>query len=441
MAGRWYYRQGQVEAGPVSLADLVALVQAGQLAATHWVREGETNPWQPAGKTPELRLGFETASAPPKPHLSGAMPAMPRPAAASSIRAAAPVKAAPPPLRPTQPAPPVASPPVAAPPMAVAARPAPAVRAVVAAAPVATVAPRSAEEGTSKFPNRRKGSPLGLIIGVGIGGVAMVGIGAAVIFGGLLESDDSTSVAEKPVAKQASEKGAANKKSDDLTELRAKAVTAISKWREAGKATGGLKDLVSFKVEKVTFGAGETGELVVELSVTNAAKTALKYEGWNSTGKHGAWLVDKDNDFIVAASGSAAPQQLEVGKTITEVLKFKTGKENFDELRLVLPYSALARAGQWGYLIPGAMLRGESKAPDAIAAREKPKPSDEAALPKPEVNPGIVANGDDEPAPGINAVKPTPAPETDDGEPKEDIRDLIRKSVGGDKGKAEMKKE
>ncbi|HTN74539.1 MAG TPA: hypothetical protein VL096_04805, partial [Pirellulaceae bacterium] len=79
-----------------------------------------------------------------------------------------------------------------------------------------------------------------------------------------------------------------------------------------------------------------------------------------------------------------------------------------------------------------SMLKGNPPAaPPQIAAR----PVEEPAEVPPNVLdidvPSITSNEDA--APGISAVKPTPAPESDDGEPKEDIRDLIRKSKGADK--------
>jgi len=104
---------------------------------------------------------------------------------------------------------------------------------------------------------------------------------------------------------------------------------------------------------------------------------------------------------------------------------------------LVLPKSAFAEPRHWGYIIPGEMLQGETKPATTVAATEKPAAESNA---QPGDVPAIVANSGDEPAPGISAVKPTPAP-VDNGEPTEDIRDVIRQSVRGAGDKAEMKKE
>src|SRR5688500_5439920 len=95
MAGRWYYRLGTTEYGPLPIEQLAEMVRQGQIAPSDWVRQGETNPWRLLAKTPELTAVASTprSAAPPvrRPapvgasHQSGPQPVvqpMPRPAAA-----------------------------------------------------------------------------------------------------------------------------------------------------------------------------------------------------------------------------------------------------------------------------------------------------------------------------------------------------------------------
>lgn len=390
MSGRWYYRQGTNEYGPLAWPHLVQLIQGGQLAPHDWVREGEANPWRQVQLVPELIQTLQPAAAP-----------VARPVAAPVAvpAAAAPV---------ARPAAPVARAPLAAAPVA---RPAVPVAPVAAAAPVAPVMPIApAPASKSKLVARRKKSSPALMITLVtcIGGAAVLLLMFLVMNSGEAEPV----AADDDAAPVASADGDAP---NDLSRQRQSMIAAIQNWREAGRVTGGVKNVLSFDVERLRWKGGEGSELVVELTLNNLTAGPLVYESWNSTGPHGALLVDEAGKIVATAAGSGQSRQLPAGETITEVLEFKTDVKEVDRLRLVLPYSAIDQRGQWGYALNRAILEGSGGGETSIAKGDSGEKGDGKTL-NIEV-PGISKAG---------AKAPTAAA---DGEPEESLMDQIKRSV------------
>jgi hypothetical protein len=171
-------------------------------------------------------------------------------------------------------------------------------------------------------------------------------------------------------------------------------------------------------------------KLCVEIHIKNLSPAPLAYSGWNSPGKSDAWLVDKENKLVAFASGRASGKQLAVGEEYTDTLTFDVPAKAYDELRLVLPKSATlaTQAGYWGLALDRELLfppaTDAPAAPNIAAApAAEQKPPQEAA-------PEIIAPPTEENPPPLSANQQPPVP---DGEPTEDIRDLIRQSVQGDK--------
>jgi hypothetical protein len=445
MASRWYYRQGVAEHGPVALPQLISLVQCGQVAITDWARNGETNPWKPIAKTPEIMSAMNApraAAAPPvrqpAPHLSTSAP-IPQPmpvAAAPAARAPqhrhqsgtyGPVpRAAAAPAPRSAPPPPV--------PRGTALPPLP----LPAPAPVAS----SPQKSSLLEERSRKKSSAGAVVGIAVcavGGVLVLGI--VVVMASMGGGSTVAKADSAPTTPAAKANKAAELAGDRLSFDQSNMTSAVRAWRDSSKK-GALKGLISFEVKRVAWESAESDgdkqRLTIELAVTNAGTEPLTYSSWNSRGKSGAWLVDDKLKLAGFASGSASTQQLAPQKTISETLTFQLKSRDFEELRLVLPYTAIARSGQWGYKIDGATLRGQAPVKPEVAAKT-PAPTppivakEEPAVPgTPEANEPLVIA---EPEPTI--IEPGPMP--DDGEPKEDVRDLIKRSI--EEEKAGPKKE
>src|SRR5262245_1676864 len=81
MPGRWYYRLGASEYGPVTLERLTEMARSGQLGPADWVRDGDAGAWRPLQNAPELSAALAT----------------PRPAAPKAPPARRPSSVAPPP--------------------------------------------------------------------------------------------------------------------------------------------------------------------------------------------------------------------------------------------------------------------------------------------------------------------------------------------------------
>lgn len=424
MAGRWYYRHEGAEYGPVALPQLTQLASSGQIHLTDWVREGESNPWRPVSNTPVVAAAV--ASRPAAPPARRPMPASSVPQPQPLPRAAVPVPRAAAPAKPPAPRP--------------MARP--------TAAPVPVAAKPVAEDPALPHTRRSQDHSLALVVGLAVGGIALLAVLGLVIVSSM--GGDTTEATPEQVAK---------KKPADVIDASAPGILSsaqlnmtkgISTWREVSKK-GTLKGLISFEVKRVywtdsvnlapaiesTEVSSASPGLCIEMAITNISDRPLAYTSWNSQGRSGAWLVDADLKPVVGATGAQVKQQLAPKQTIVETLQFQTKSKDFRGLRMVLPYLAVDRSGQWGYVLNEAALRGEIAPPKAstnFAETPKPRPMASPAIqskiaPMPEPTP--------EPAPVIIAVEDMPAPATegnapstvDDGEPNEDIRDLIKKSV------------
>jgi hypothetical protein len=431
MASRWYYRQGVAEHGPVALPQLISLVQSGQVAITDWARNGETNPWKPIAKVPEIMSAMHApraAAAPPvrqpAPHLSTSAPA----ARASQHRQSGtygPVPRAAVPAPRSGPLPPVPRG-TALPPMPL---PVP--------APASVASPR--QKSSLLEERSRKKSSAGAVVGIAVcavGGVLVLGIVVV-----LASMGGGSTVAKADSVTPAAKTKAAEFAGDRLSFDQSNTTRAVNVWRDSSKK-GALKGLISFEIKRVAWESAESDgdkqRLTIELAVTNAGTEPLAYSSWNSRGKSGAWLVDNKLKLAGFAGGSGGNQQLAPQKTITETLKFQLKSRDFEELRLVLPYTAIARSGQWGYKIDGATLRGEAPVkPEIVAKTPVPTPpiaaKEEPAAPgTPEAQEPLVIA---EPEPTIIE----PAPMADDGEPKVDVRDLIKRSTEEEKAAAPKK--
>lgn len=412
MSGRWYYRQDGAEFGPVALPQLKQMASTGKIHLTDcWVREGETSPWCPVTQSAVMTpAGPAKAAAPPpsrRPAPLAPPPPKPLPRAAAAVPPPAPALA-PKPL-----------PPRAAAPM-----------------PLARSAAPAAEEHHSSIleERRHRGSSAGTIIALVLGGFGAVIALVAVI---MLSAFSSHSSAAKPGDDAANEITIvkASKPSEptpaQLAKIQANQTKAIRTWRKAD-TKGGLKGLIGFEVKNVTWANASQGVLRVELAITNSGNQPVTFASWNSRGKTGAWLVDDKLQPIAAVTGSTHTAFIAPQQSIVETLEFTTGSTAHNELRLVLPYAAVERTGQWGYILDGATLRGEKEAQPPVQVAKTPapvkpeteataEPTEQAAEPMP-----LVIPAEEEPAVTIIA---SDAPAVDDGEPKEDIRDLIKKSA------------
>lgn len=423
MPARWYYRHDGSEFGPVALPQLAQLASSGQIQLNDWVREGESNPWQPLAKSPEVLAAVSAAPAAspakrpaPKPRTTP-----PLPTALAPPRPAAPVVAKPLAPRSAKPTPP----------------PPPAVATVKAVAVAPAPPPTHLAQRVHK---KSSGATLGVAL-AGAGGIVAIVVLAIMASMG----DSSTPVA----ASLATKKDGTSKPSskDDtspaaLLPAQVNMTAAIRNWRDA-KVKGGLRDLISFEIKRVAWtgttastddeGAiDQPGRLVVELAITNTSAAPLAYKSWDSSGKTGAWLVDSDLKIAGTPDGSGKELTLAPQQTVVESIEFRTSTQDHAELRLVLPYAAVERTGQWGYVLDGATLRGEAQnKPISTVAKGgagTPPPTPLAPQAEP-----IVIESAVMPEPGVAA---SAAPAVDDGEPTEDIRDLVKRSKAMDKPSA-----
>jgi hypothetical protein len=273
------------------------------------------------------------------------------------------------------------------------------------------------------------------VLGIcGVGGALVLGV--VLILATMGGGESETTVAQNTAGADASDASKQTNAGAESTNSPVGAqlgmTKAIRAWRDPAKK-GVLKGLISFEVKRVYWSDSAApkddaaAKLLVEIAVTNTGTDPLTYTSWNAPGKSGAWLVDADLQPVASVSGSGSSQQLTPQQTITETLEFATPSKDFNELRLVLPYAAIQRSGQWGYTLSAAVLAGEplTKPTTAVAkAPASPMPAAEEKPAEPD-EPQILKIPDDA-APGIAAKE---EPMVDDGEPKEDIRDLIKQSV------------
>lgn len=254
----------------------------------------------------------------------------------------------------------------------------------------------------------------------------LFGIGGAVVLGGVAllaslsggDADSADVAATSPVAT------APTAPEESLTTVRRNMAASIDNWRDI-KVKGGLKQLIGFEVATVewmpTASPADKPRLAVTLSITNTSDAPLSYASWDSPGRNGAYLVDSDLQMVAAASGQRGNIDLQADETIAETLHFALTKQDYTELRLVLPYGAVKRTGQWGYILSRESLQGEPSifTPAATSAAAEPVPQ----------APATVAAPLPEAAPQPIVIKPVSEPTVDDGEATEDIRDIVRKST------------
>jgi hypothetical protein len=309
------------------------------------------------------------------------------------------------------------------------------------------------------------------------------------------QQEATASVAANALASTA-EPGTSKTPAGKLSGEQLFALRSIDDWRDASRAISGLKDIVSFEVKRVYWEGGapvvapavvaapapetatepapvqtapaeeglsalekilsqKSGDapaetkpppdvaspaspapatsaararLCVEVRITNLSPSTLAYTSWNGQGKAGAWLVDAKNEFVAFASGQGATQQIAVGQETVDKLVFDVEPKAYEELRLVLPKAATKakESGHWGLAINREMLFPveASEPPTSVAAAPQGE-----AKPAGETGPAIIAEPQDDDPPAISA---TQQPMVDDGEPTEDIRDLIRRSKQGE---------
>jgi hypothetical protein len=493
MASQWYYRQAGNEFGPVTLDFLGQLMRAGQLAPSDWVREGETNPWRPVPTVAQLQAA--AAPKPPPPARRPAPSLATAPATPPAVRRPAPpvASAAPAPMPARAPLPaghvaPVAVAPVAVSPVAVTAvapaaphhsvlqerrrhqsptgmviglavcaiglligggfiivmslssdaEPEVATNSDGATQPAATSGEASAADAT------KAGSPAGKLSGEQIFALqaiddwrdasrAISGLKDIVSFevkrvyweGGAPVVAPAVVTAPPPATESETETAPAE-------EAPAEGLSALEKILagnrgEAQSGTTPQPDAASPDKPAQTPSAARA-RLCVEVRITNLSPGSLAYTSWNGQGKAGAWLVDAKHELVAFASGGSGTQQIAKGQDFVDKLIFEVEPKAYEELRLVLPKAATKpkESGYWGLAIGREMLFAPeaSEAPPSIAAA----PTGEAK-PAGETGPAIIAEPKEDDPPGITA---TQQPPVDDGEPTEDIRDLIRRSKQGE---------
>ncbi len=130
--------------------------------------------------------------------------------------------------------------------------------------------------------------------------------------------------------------------------------------------------------------------VLVRVELTNTSEEeALKYVSWNREHDNPAVLIDSANRVcrLIAANELSAEARLEdvqiaPQSSVVDVLVFETPQDDFDLLRLVLPYAAFGLSKHAGFEIPRSMLAASvtRQSDNSIA---KPVESDGPRAPRP----------------------------------------------------------
>ena len=439
MAIEWFCKIAGREFGPLSAAELRAMVSEGSLTPSHVVRRGREGDWCKAGQVKGLFHGADEAAwsasvdgLETKPAEKPLPRAKPMPTAqAAPAKGAAPQPAAPaahvPPAPPHTTAPvPMGVPVGQMPPQPL--RPG-------AAAPHAVAYPHApapgtlqghrsggAEEAGHLGKRRKKNNTLFM---VGLGGVLLTAVIAVVALAWPRGDDEAT----KPLAKKAA--GAKDKdanggdpfsvkKSDEPKEAKPGETAAESpaadwkgevKWVDAAKEAIRRGDV---EVRLVQVGQGKpvwlsaadgarkgsyrNPVLMIRLSLTPAADAkGMNYVPWGVG--EGVTLTDNVGRTIAPArkpglvpDGQLRAKKVTIDDPLEDLLVFELPKEKFKHLRLLLPGKALGQPEPLGFEISPLMLRefeppkrpgSEPDGPDpaGMGRTTAPKPDEEKPAP------------------------------------------------------------
>ncbi len=384
MALNWYYKNGDQQQGPFSVAQVKLMAQKNQITPKTLLRREDRTNWIEAAKVPGL---FAAASPPPA--------------------AAAPVAAAPAPPRKAKPAPskplPKATPVAAAKPLQAKPLPAklPQAKPAAAATPVYSTASKpsqpfvATEESTTQSRTKRRKSNSATLIMIGAvvcGMIVIVGVSYFAL--NISEEAPATNtVAQASVDQTAQPAPTSSNESEDV-EAKVDPFASIEKWQDITKRAGLGKKGVRVQVvsawlgddlsggSAITSGSDKPDYVFVQVKITNSGGDQMDYTSWNETGADsseasGVMMDDQGTlcKFVSRAELDSddrlRKKWIDPRSDVSDVLVFKPPVGEFEYLRLALPFSAVGMSGYAGFEIPGSSLEKSKPLASDVAANRR----------------------------------------------------------------------
>jgi hypothetical protein len=193
-----------------------------------------------------------------------------------------------------------------------------------------------------------------------------------------------------------------------VPEAKAGTLPNVSRWLEATRQKGGIKDVVRLGVGHAWLDSadGRTAILNVEIEITNLSPDdSLTFAGWQpdvQSQKELRAVMADDAQTLLAAAPSraaakrrAASRRIGPGQSEKEHLSFLLPARDSKQFRLALPYAALGQTGYLGFELPKQMIK------DGPPGTEEPQPKEAAKVASETL------------LPATGAIKPEPSePET-----------------------------
>ncbi len=357
-----------------------------------------------------------------------------------------------------------------------AARPIPLNPAVPPGPPAGTSRATGIDEGTSRKTRRSRKKSQMLVGGLGAALLLLIVVAVIVMNSGPGKKPDEKSARSVAPSKAASgdpeiDTGsvvAANAEPADIADpvqplapdttaavpaAKAAMLPEVSRWLEATRQKGGIKDVVRLSVGNVWLDTadGKAAILNVEIQISNLSPDdPLDFSGWRpelqpQKDLHAVMADDAQTVLAAAPSRAAAKRRvarrrIAPGQSETEQLSFVMPDSDSKQFRLALPYAALGQTGYLGFELPRQMIKDQPPGAEKQAPKEPAKVASETLLPaagaiKPE--PGepetigdlrkeIEQSGDGK----VEPMNESPEPAAEEPPPKEperipDIRKLI----------------
>lgn len=236
-------------------------------------------------------------------------------------------------------------------------------------------------------------------------------------------------------------------------EKKAAPLPAVSRWLEATRQKGGIRDVVRLSVGNAWLDPadGKLAVLNVEIEITNLSPDdPLDFAGWRPEAQPQtdlrAVMADDAQTLLAAASSRVAAKRratrrrIAPGQSETEQLSFLMNDRDAKQFRLALPYAALGQTGYLGFELPRQMIKDRPPGVEEPQPEEPAKVASETLLratgaikPEPgepetigELRTEIERSGDSK----MEPMNESPEPVAEESSPKEpekipDIRKLI----------------
>jgi len=162
---------------------------------------------------------------------------------------------------------------------------------------------------------------------------------------------------------------------------KASSLPPVSRWLDATRQKGGIRDVVRLGVGSVWLESpeGRPAILHVEVEIGNLLKEeSLEFTGWRPDDQPQPEMraaMEDDARTVLAPASSpagrrAARRRIAPGQSEREQLSFVLPNRDAKKLRLALPYAAVGRTGCLGFELPSQMIQDQPPGAEPPAARK-----------------------------------------------------------------------